>query len=136
MIEFLTEWAGLAFRWLHVTFAIAWIGHAFMFHELEHNLKPPEVKDVSPDVNGEMWMVHGGGFFRLQKTRVLPQVITGTLKWFKYESLGTWVTGFLLMIATFYMGGGMMLTHPAAGLGAGASIAISLATLVLSLIHI
>ncbi|MCO4743363.1 MAG: urate hydroxylase PuuD [Proteobacteria bacterium] len=130
MIEYLTEWAGLAFRWLHVTFAIAWIGHAFMFHELEHNLKRPEVDDVDPDVNGEMWMVHGGGFFRMQKTRVLPKVFTGDLKWFKYESLGTWVTGFFLLIATFYMGGGMMLTHPAAGISSSAAIGISLGTLI------
>ena len=78
-----------------------------MFHTLETALRKPEVDDVSPDVHGEMWMVHGGGFFRMQKTRALPGRFTGDLHWFKYEAYFTWISGFLLLIALYYLTGGV-----------------------------
>ena len=61
------------------------------------------------DVEGELWMVHGGGFFRLQKTYKLPSVFTGDLHWFKYEALGTWVSGFLLLVVLYYFTGGVLM---------------------------
>ena len=107
MDAWLNDWAQLIFRWVHVLAAIAWIGHAFFFHSMEKALRKPEVEGVDPDVFGELWMVHGGGFFRMQKTRVLPPVFTGHLHWFKYEALLTWVSGFLLLTALYYLTGGI-----------------------------
>ena len=112
MEAFATDWLGLLVRWMHVVAAIAWIGHAFMFHSIEHHLRAPEVDDVPEGVEGELWMVHGGGFFRMQKLRVLPGKMTGELKWFKWEAALTWVTGFLLLMLVFYMGGGLLLVDP------------------------
>jgi uncharacterized membrane protein/plastocyanin len=131
MIDFLSEWAQLSLRWMHVLFAIAWIGHAFLFHSLEHGLRKPEVDDVSPDVEGELWMVHGGGFFRLQKTYKLPSVMTGALHWFKYEALGTWVTGFGLLVVLYYLKGVLMVDPRVADLSNVAAVGVGLGSLVL-----
>ncbi len=131
MFDYLNDWAQLLLRWMHVLFAIAWIGHAFLFHSLEHGLSKPEVDDVDDDVEGELWMVHGGGFFRLQKTYKLPKVFTGNLHWFKYEALGTWVSGFLLLVVLYYFTGGvLMLDARVADLSFPASVAIGLGSLV------
>jgi len=131
MIDFLSEWAQLLLRWMHVLFAIAWIGHAFLFHSLEHGLRAPEVDGVDPDVEGELWMVHGGGFFRLQKTYKLPPVFTGALHWFKYEALGTWVTGFCLVVVLYYMKGVLMVDPRVADLSHLAAAGVGLGSLVL-----
>lgn len=131
MEAYIVEWLSLLIRWVHVIAAIAWIGHAFLFHSFEHGIRPPEVDDVSPDVHGELWMVHGGGFFRLQKTRVLPDKYTGELMWFKWEAAFTWMSGFLLLGVLFYMGGGVYLVDPGvAEIDPDIAIAISLATLI------
>ncbi len=131
MIDFLSEWAQLLLRWMHVLFAIAWIGHAFLFHSLEHGLRAPEVDGVDPDVQGELWMVHGGGFFRLQKTYKLPQVFTGALHWFKYEALFTWVTGFCLIMVLYYVKGVLMVDPRVADLSNVAAVGVGLGSLVL-----
>lgn len=132
MESYITEWLSLIVRWIHVIAGIAWIGHAFLFHSFEHGLRPPEVDDVDEDVKGELWMVHGGGFFRLQKTRVLPDKYTGDLLWFKWEAAFTWLSGFLLLILVFYWSGGIYLIEPdKAPFGVGPTIAIGIGTLVL-----
>lgn len=131
MTAWLTDWVQLLARWVHVLAAIAWIGHAFFFHSMENGLRAPEVDDVDPDVHGELWMVHGGGFFRMQKTRVLPQIYTGHLHWFKYEALLTWVSGFLLLISLYYVSAGALMVDVSVwDMSAGASVGIGLATLI------
>lgn len=131
MIDFLSEWAQLVLRWMHVLFAIAWIGHAFLFHSLEHGLRKPEVDGVDPDVQGELWMVHGGGFFRLQKTYKLPAVFTGVLHWFKYEALFTWVTGFSLLVVLYYLKGVLMVDPRVADLSNLAAVGVGLGSLLI-----
>ncbi|MCB9675625.1 MAG: urate hydroxylase PuuD [Alphaproteobacteria bacterium] len=131
MDAWLNDWAQLIFRWVHVLAAIAWIGHAFFFHSMEKALRAPEVDGVDPDVHGELWMVHGGGFFRMQKTRVLPPVYTGHLHWFKYEAGLTWVSGFLLLVALYYLTGGvLMIDASVMQMSATTSVAIGLGTLI------
>ncbi|MCB9670366.1 MAG: urate hydroxylase PuuD [Alphaproteobacteria bacterium] len=130
MDAWLNEWAQLLFRWVHVLAAIAWIGHAFFFHSMERALRPPEVEGVDPDVHGELWMVHGGGFFRMQKTRVLPPVFTGHLHWFKYEALFTWISGFLLLVLLYYVNHAIYMVPRVDGVSSGMAVGIGLATLV------
>ncbi len=130
LLPWLTDWAQLLFRWVHVLAAIAWIGHAFFFHSMEKALRPPEVDGVDPDVHGELWMVHGGGFFRMQKTRVLPPVFTGHLHWFKYEALLTWVSGFLLLVALYYVSASGLMVGPGTSLTPTVAVVVGLATLV------
>ena len=131
MEAYIIEWLALIVRWIHVIAGIAWIGHAFLFHSFEHGLRPPEVDDVDDNVKGELWMVHGGGFFRLQKTRVLPDKYTGDLLWFKWEAAFTWLSGVLLLILVFYWGGGIYLLDPdRAPFGVVPTIALGVGTLV------
>ncbi|MEM9491807.1 MAG: urate hydroxylase PuuD, partial [Myxococcota bacterium] len=131
MESYITEWLSLLVRWIHVIAGIAWIGHAFLFHSFEHRLRPPEVEGVDKDVKGELWMVHGGGFFRMQKTRVLPDKYTGDLLWFKWEAAFTWLSGVVLLILVFYLGGGIYLIDPSISpLGVGPTIAAGAGTLI------
>ncbi|PCJ18548.1 MAG: hypothetical protein COB02_10420 [Candidatus Cloacimonadota bacterium] len=104
------EWLGLLFRWLHVLFAIMWVGNSFHFNWMDIHMKKP--KKAKPGVLGELWMLHGGSFFHLEKKEVNPKQIPGLIHWFKYESYFTWVTGFLLLSIVYYFNGGIYLLDP------------------------
>ncbi|MEH6525598.1 MAG: urate hydroxylase PuuD [Sneathiella sp.] len=100
------EWVQLAVRWIHMITGIAWIGASFYFVWLDMNLTPPE-KDGYKDkagVGGELWAVHGGGFYEVQKYRAAPPQIPPTLHWFKYEAYFTWISGFILLTMLYYFG--------------------------------
>ena len=88
----LVDWISLALRWAHVMAGIAWIGSSFYFVFLDASLRrrhPPK-----PGVAGESWMVHGGGFYRIEKYSVAPERLPEELHWFKYEAYFTWLTAF------------------------------------------
>jgi hypothetical protein len=68
------DWAGLLLRWLHVITAIAWVGSSFYFVFLDSSLTPPVDDDLKKQgVNGELWAVHGGGFYHPVKFNVSAQ---------------------------------------------------------------
>ena len=97
METYLLEWAQLLLRWLHVIVAIAWIGSSFYFVFLDANLVPPQDDALkAKGVGGEMWAVHGGGFYNPQKYAGAPGNINSTLHWFYWESYATWLSGFAL----------------------------------------
>ena len=67
------EWLNLLVRWLHVITGIAWIGASFYFVWLDNHLEPPtRDDDIKRDVSGELWAVHGGGFYHAEKFRARP----------------------------------------------------------------
>ena len=91
------EWIAFAVRWLHVITAIAWIGSSFYFVWLDNSLvapTDPELKEKG--VGGELWAVHGGGFYNPQKYLLAPKVLPEHLHWFYWESYSTWLSGFAL----------------------------------------
>ena len=98
----LIPWLGMALRWFHLIAGIAWIGASFYFIWLDNNLRPAagEPKGVA----GELWAVHGGGFYHSQKYMVAPDHMPSTLHWFKWEAYTTWITGFLLLALLYYWG--------------------------------
>ena len=96
------EWLNLLLRWAHVMFGILWIGTSFFFIWLEASLKRREGQP--PDIAGESWMVHGGGFYLAEKYVVAPERMPPELHWFKYEAYFTWLTGFLLLVVVYYLG--------------------------------
>ncbi|UUX95562.1 urate hydroxylase PuuD [Aquabacterium sp. J223] len=98
MDAYLLDWANLLLRWLHVVAAIAWIGSSFYFVFLDNHLHPPEGEDLkAKGVDGELWAVHGGGFYNPQKYNVGPkQMPKGTLHWFYWEGHVAWLSGFAL----------------------------------------
>lgn len=97
------SWANLAFRWLHLTAGIAWIGSSFYFMWLDSHLKPP-AKPLGGGVAGELWSVHSGGFYHQTKFMVAPEGMPDELHWFKWEAYTTWISGMLLLALIFYVG--------------------------------
>jgi uncharacterized membrane protein len=123
-----SEWLNLALRWLHLVTGIAWIGSSFYFVWLDNHLGKP----ASGDASGELWSVHGGGFYHNQKYQVAPAQMPEDLHWFKYEAYSTWISGFSLLVLVYYVGAQSFLIDPTrAQLSPGAGIAIGLAALVL-----
>jgi len=104
------SWLGLALRWLHLITGIAWIGSSFYFIWLDNSLTPPaDEKDKKAGVGGELWAVHGGGFYHKKKYQVAPAHMPDDLHWFKWEAYATWISGFLLLCLVYYYGAGMYL---------------------------
>ncbi|MFA6235969.1 MAG: urate hydroxylase PuuD [Bacteriovorax sp.] len=102
------EWILLLTRWLHITVAVTWIGTSIFFMWLDRTLKANADSKRVGHV-GELWMVHGGGFYHVEKLLMGPTKVPEHLHWFKWESYWTWMSGFALMILIFYTGGGMFL---------------------------
>ena len=97
MDSYLLDWANLLLRWLHVIVAIAWIGASFYFVWLDNHLLKPQAEDLKvKGVDGELWAVHGGGFYNPQKYMVAPANLPRELHWFYWESYWTWMSGFAL----------------------------------------
>ncbi len=101
MQGYVTEWLNLLVRWAHVVAGIMWIGASFYFVFLENNLN--RTKNIREELAGNLWAVHGGGFYFLEKYKVAPKVIPKDLHWFKYEAYFTFLTGFALLIVVYYL---------------------------------
>ena len=97
---YLIDWLDLSFRFLHVIAAIVWIGTSFYFVALDNHLRPAAGRD---DLTGESWEIHGGGFYRIEKFRVTPPSIPEPLHWYKWEAYTTWLSGFALFVALYYL---------------------------------
>jgi uncharacterized membrane protein len=123
-----SEWLNLALRWLHLTAGIAWIGSSFYFVWLDNHLTKPTAGEAS----GELWSVHGGGFYHNQKYQVAPSAMPEHLHWFKWEAYFTWISGFSLLVLIYYVGAQSFLIDPGkAALSEPAAIGIGLAALAL-----
>ena len=129
---YLLDWANLLLRWAHVITAIAWIGSSFYFVFLDSSLTKPTSPDlVSKGVDGELWAVHGGGFYHPQKYLVAPKQMPEHLHWFYWESYSTWLTGFSLFTVLYLFNAGTFLVDKTVyDWSAGAAIASSLGFLV------
>ena len=132
--EYWWSWGDLLFRWLHVVAAIAWIGSSFYFIALDHHLVTPALPaDAERGVAGEVWEIHGGGFYRIEKFRVAPPRLPEQLHWFKWEAYTTWISGFALLIVVYFAhASSFLVDRSVADLSTREAIAISLAGLVLA----
>lgn len=108
-MDFWIEAATFLLRWLHVVAAIAWIGESFYFVMLDRALKPNGV----PGVYGELWSVHGGGFYHKQKYLLAPAHMPEDLHWSKWKSYTTWLSGFALLSILYLAQPGIYLIDPA-----------------------
>ena len=102
MESYLLDWANLLLRWVHVITAIAWVGSSFYFVFLDSSLTPPTDPELQRQgVSGELWAVHGGGFYHPVKFAVRPPELPAHLHWFYWESYSTWLTGFSLFTISY-----------------------------------
>jgi uncharacterized membrane protein len=130
VLTYLLDWAALLLRWLHVIAGVAWIGASFYFVWLDNHLQPVAGAAADPGVAGELWAVHGGGFYRSQKYRVAPAVLPPTLHWFYWEAYTTWLSGFGLLCLLYFVRAEAYLIDPTvAPMTKPAAIAIALGVL-------
>jgi uncharacterized membrane protein len=132
MAAHLNEWLHLLLRWAHLIAGIAWIGSSFYFIWLDSHLTASS--RGKEGVEGELWMVHSGGFYQVEKYRIRPGWMPDKeLHWFKYEALLTWITGFLLLNVVYYLTGGAFLVDPAvSSISTPAAVALGLGSLAVS----
>lgn len=110
MESYLLDWVNLLLRWAHVITAIAWIGSSFYFVFLDSSLTPPVDEELKKQgVSGELWAVHGGGFYHPVKFAVRPPQLPAHLHWFYWESYSTWLTGFSLFTVSYLWSAGTYL---------------------------
>jgi uncharacterized membrane protein len=120
--------------WLHVIAGVAWIGASFYFIWLDNHLrKPPEWKQAQ-GIKGDLWAIHGGGFYEVAKYRLGPAQMPEELHWFKWEAYTTWMSGMALLCVVYYLGDGGYLIDPAkANLSPGLAMGIGLGSIALGL---
>ncbi len=109
---YLLDWAQMLVRWVHLITGIAWIGSSFYFVWLDNHLEVPP-KDPNPRVYGEIWSVHGGGFYHNRKFMTGPGWIPERLHWFKYEAYFTWMSGMGLLALLYWAGASTFMVDPA-----------------------
>ncbi len=132
MDPYAADWLNLLIRWVHLIVGIAWIGSSFYFVWLDNSLLPPARRaDVDEGVGGELWAVHGGGFYHVQKFRVAPAELPSPLHWFKWEAYATWTSGFALLAVQYYANARTYMIDPAvADLAPWQAVAISVGLIV------
>ena len=135
MDPYYLDFLGMLVRWLHIIAGIAWIGSSFYFIWLDNSIEPPPAGSdaAKKGVGGELWAVHGGGFYNPQKYTVAPAALPEKLHWFMWEAYTTWLSGTALLVLTYWIRAQAMMVDPsvatlspwqAVGVGA-ASMAVS-----------
>ena len=131
MSAYLFDIASLLARWVHLVTGIAWIGASFYFVWLDDSLLPPKRRElIDAGVGGEVWALHGGGFYNAQKYKVAPAELPGPLHWFYWEAYSTWLSGFFLLALLYFGQAKIYLIDPSvAALSKPAAVGIALAFL-------
>ncbi|MEZ8858462.1 urate hydroxylase PuuD [Vibrio sp. 10N.247.311.51] len=123
----ITEWLNLAIRWAHMIVGVAWIGASFYFVWLENNLNRVNPKT---GLSGDLWAIHGGGIYHLEKYKLAPPEMPEHLHWFKWEAYFTWITGVCLLGVVYYLNAEIYLIAPGSGLDSTTAIAIGIGSFV------
>src|SRR6266403_6228896 len=126
---FLNEWLNLVFRWVHVFAGIMWVGTTYYFTWLDARLSEEEKAAANTGSAAQLWMVHSGGFYVVEKRKV-PDLVSRTLHWFRWEAATTWLNGMALLILLFYLGGGALIDPDVCNISLGAAVGIGLGVIV------
>jgi uncharacterized membrane protein len=122
-----TEWLNLGIRWIHMITGIAWIGASFYFVWLENNLNRSNPRE---GLSGDLWAIHGGGIYHLEKYKLAPPKMPENLHWFKWEAYATWLSGVALMLVVYYLNPSLYLVKPGVDLAPEMAIAIGFGSMV------
>jgi len=117
----------LVVRWIHIIAGIMWIGNSMLFNWLDRNLVRKTT--AGPNQFGDIWLLHSGAYYQVEKKLLTPAEMPEILHWFKWQSYTTWMTGFALLVLVYYLGGGAFLVDPrVSGVSVNAAIGIGLGT--------
>jgi uncharacterized membrane protein len=106
------ELLDLIARWVHVIAGIMWIGNSMLFNWLDRNLRPSSRATVDTSMLGEIWLLHSGGFYFVEKTLLGGHPLPRPLHWFKWQAYTTWLSGMALLVVVYYLGGRAVLADP------------------------
>ena len=126
----LNEWLNLIFRWIHVFAGIMWVGTTYYFTWLDARLTEEERGVATNGAPAQIWMVHSGGFYVVEKRKV-PDLASRTLHWFRWEAGTTWLSGMALMILVYYIGGGALVDQDVSGISVTGAVILGVAVLIL-----
>lgn len=119
----LSEWLNLLLRWTHVFAGIMWVGTTYYFTWLDAHLTEEEKAALNTGAVPQVWMVHSGGFYVVERRKV-PDLVSRTLHWFRWEAGTTWLSGFALLILIYYLGGGALIDSDVRDLSLKAAVAV------------
>jgi uncharacterized membrane protein len=122
------EWLNLVVRWLHVFAGIMWVGQTYYFTWLDGQFTKLEKKAAADGTAPDVWMVHSGGFYTVEKKKSLG-VNAEQVRWFRWEALMTWIGGMVLLVLVYYLGAGLV-DPDVADISKSAAIAIGVGALV------
>jgi len=125
----ISEWLNLIFRWIHVFAGIMWVGTTYYFTWLDARLSEEERTVGEGATPAQIWMVHSGGFYVVEKRKV-PDLVSRTLHWFRWEAGMTWLSGMALLILAYYIGSGALVDTDVSNISVGWAIVLGVAVLV------
>ncbi len=135
MPAYLHEWLNVMVRMAHIVAAIMWIGDSFLFMWLDAHLNKTLLKPREGDIVGELYMTHSGGFYEVVKRKTLKkEELPALLYWFKWESYATWITGMLLIVVVYWLGGRAMMVESNSTWSYGAAVALSAGLLAVAVV--
>ena len=130
-----SEWLNLITRWVHVFAGIMWVGQTYYFTWLDAQMSKEERADAKDSALPQVWMVHSGGFYAVEKQKALG-VAPEKVHWFRWEAAVTWLSGMVLLVLIYYMGGALLDESVAdISLALGIIIGVSVITLGWELYH-
>jgi uncharacterized membrane protein len=98
-----------------------------LFNWLDRNLIREE-RDP-PHVFGNIWMVHSGAFYKVEKKLLAPSEVPVVLHWFKWQSYITWMSGFALLVVVYYSSGALLVDPAVNDISHGTAVLVGLGTL-------
>jgi uncharacterized membrane protein len=125
----LSEWLNLILRWIHVFAGIMWVGTTYYFTWLDARLSEEEKAVANTGETAQIWMVHSGGFYVVEKRKV-PDLVSRTLHWFRWEAGTTWLSGFALLVLVYYVGGGALVDTDVRDISVGSVIGVGIGVLI------
>jgi uncharacterized membrane protein len=127
----ISEWLNLIARWVHVFAGIMWVGTTYYFTWLDARLSEAEKAVSAAGERAQIWMVHSGGFYVVEKRKV-PDLLSRTLHWFRWEAATTWLSGMVLLILSYYIGSGALVDRDVSDISIGAAIALGVGLLIVA----
>jgi uncharacterized membrane protein len=113
-MDLVRELLDLVVRWVHVVAGIMWIGNSLLFNWLDRNLG--EARQPRATSRGEIWLLHSGGFYHVEKMLSPGAALPRPLHWFKWQAYTTWLSGAALLVLVYFMSGAALLFDATAGL--------------------